>query len=76
VKDGGLGDCPMQITYEFLDASGRTVTGKHVGTESSYHGVQAGDRMLIRYLESDSKTNAPIDALGIVRPVSDDDQHG
>jgi hypothetical protein len=76
VKDGGFGDCPMQITYKFLDSCGRTVIGKHVGTESSYYGVQTGDQILIRYLESDPKTNAPRDALGIVRPVSDDERHG
>jgi hypothetical protein len=76
VKDAGFGDCPMQITYEFSDASGRLVPGKHIGTESSYHDVQIGDRILVRYLESDPKTNAPKDALGIIRPVSDNERHG
>jgi hypothetical protein len=70
VKDAGFGDCPMQITYEFTDARGQIVTGKHVGTESSYHTVKAGDQILIRYLKSDSRTNAPRDALGIIRPFS------
>ena len=70
VKDAGFGDCPMHITYEFQDASGQVITGRHVGTESSFHDVQIGDQIRIRYLESDSRKNAPTDALGIIRPVS------
>jgi hypothetical protein len=66
----------MQITYEFCDDSGQTLTGKHVGTESSYWGVKVGHQILIRYLESNSKMNAPIDALGIIRPITGDDRHG
>ena len=69
VKDSGFGDCPMQISYEFPDSSGRTVVGKHVGTESSFFGLKSGDRVLIRFLESNSKINAPRDALGIIKPV-------
>lgn len=76
VKDSGFGDCPMQITYEFSDGSGRLVVGKHVGTESSYFGLRTGDRIMVRYLESDSKTNSPRDALGIISAVSADDCHG
>jgi len=74
-KDAGFGDCPMQITYEFRDAAGRTVTGKHVGTESNYYSVKIGDRILIRYLESEPRKNAPKDSLGIIRPVSSHEQH-
>jgi hypothetical protein len=70
VTDAGFGDCPMQIIYEFTDASGRSVTGKHVGTESSYYRVQSGDQILIRYLESKPEINAPRDALGIIGPIS------
>ena len=66
----------MQIAYEFSDASGQMIAGKHVGTESSYYGLKIGDRILIRYLESNSNTNAPKDALGMIRSVSDDDRHG
>jgi hypothetical protein len=76
VKNAGPGDCPMQITYEFSDASGKTITGRHVGTESSFYDVKAGDRIRIRYLEWDTKQNAPTDALGIIRPVSDDSARG
>lgn len=76
VKDAGFGDCPMQIAYEFSDASGQLIAGKHVGTESSYYGLKTGDQISIRYLESDSKTNSPKDALGIIRPVADDNRHG
>jgi hypothetical protein len=71
VKDAGFGDCPMQITYEFPDSSGQLVGGRHVGTESSFYRVKIGDRIRIRYIESDSKKNAPTDALGIIRSVSD-----
>ncbi len=70
VKDAGFGDCPMHITYEFQDASGQAVTGRHVGTESSFYDVQIGDRIRIRYLETDSEKNAPTDALGIIKPIS------
>jgi hypothetical protein len=69
----GFGNFPMQIAYEFTDANGRTVTGRHVGTESSFFGIAVGDEILIRYLESDSTRNAPRDALGIIcaKPVTD-----
>ncbi|MBI5387998.1 MAG: hypothetical protein HZA90_25320 [Verrucomicrobia bacterium] len=70
VKDAGFGDCPMQIDFEFLDSGGRVVTGRHVGTESSYRGIKVGDQILIRFLESDPKTNAPKDSLGIITPFS------
>jgi hypothetical protein len=75
IKDSGFGDCPMQITYEFCDASGKIIAGKHAGTESSYFGVQIGDQILIRYLESASKTSAPKDALGIISPISENAPH-
>jgi hypothetical protein len=71
LKDAGFGDCPMQIDYEFADSSGQVVVGKHVGTESSFYGIKVGDRILIRYLQSDVKKNAPKDALGIITSVLD-----
>lgn len=76
VKDAGFGDCPMQIIYEFSDASGQMVTGKHVGTESSFHGIKTGDQILVRYLISDPKTNAPRDALGIIGPLPESNGNG
>jgi len=71
LKDAGFGDCPMQIDYEFTDSSGQVVVGRHVGTESSFYGIKVGDRILLRYLQSDAKKNAPKDALGIITPVLD-----
>lgn len=71
VGDAGFGDCRMYITYEFHDASGQAIAGRHVGTESSFYGIQIGDKIRIRYLAANSKRNAPTDALGIIRPVSD-----
>lgn len=66
----------MRITYEFLDSSGQTINGSHIGTESSYYELTTGDRILIRYLESNPKMNAPTDALGIIRPVLSHDLLG
>lgn len=48
LKDVGFGDCAMRITYDFSDARGHIVAGKHSGTESSYYGVQIGDMILIQ----------------------------
>lgn len=69
VKDVGFGDCPQYIEYEFTDATGSVITGKHVGTESSYFSVNVGDRIWIRYLKLDSSVNAPKDALAIITPI-------
>jgi len=69
VKNAGFGDCPMEITYEFSDSNGQTIIGKHIGTESNYFGVNVGDEILIRYLESNSVTNAPKDTLGIISRI-------
>ena len=71
VKDKGFGDCPMKIEYEFTDTRSKLVCGSYIGTESSFWAVEIGDQIRIRYLESDSKKNAPTDSLGIIAPASD-----
>lgn len=70
VKDAGFGDCPMQITFEFLDSTGKSRIGKHIGTESSYFGVKVGDQILVRYIEKDPEICAPADSLGMIMPIS------
>jgi hypothetical protein len=69
VKDASFGDCEMFIEYEFTDARGILVVGRFVGTESSFHSVGVGQRIKIRYLESNSNRNAPTDSLGIITPI-------
>jgi hypothetical protein len=66
IKDAGFGDCPQVIDFEFPDPTGVMVKGSYTGTESSFHGVAAGDPIVIRYLESEPSTCAPRDSLGII----------
>ena len=70
VGDAGFGDCRMQIEYEFHDASGQPVRGKYLGTESNFFGINVGDEILVRYIESNTKKNVPRDALAIITPVT------
>ena len=71
IKDAGFGDCPMEILYEFQDDSGEILSGKYTATESSFYNVEVGSRILIRYLKSDPKKNAPRDSLSIIESFSD-----
>ena len=68
VKTWGFGEYPLpvQIDYGFTGPGGETVVGSHVGPEISFHSVEVGDRILIRYLASRPIVNAPRDALGLI----------
>ncbi|MES2309117.1 MAG: hypothetical protein V4507_09685 [Verrucomicrobiota bacterium] len=68
--DVGFGDCAMKIEYEFDDKKGSKIKGNFKGTESSFFSLKQGDQILIRYLDHDSKINAPKDSLSIVCPIN------
>lgn len=67
--DRGFGDCPMHIKYVFRTADERSVLGKFAATESSFHGIDAGDQIAIRYIAKHPYISAPEDSLSIVRPI-------
>ena len=69
--DAGFGDCQQEIAFEFVDANDLVVAGRFIGTESSFHRIQVGDEIAVRYLAENSSVCAPTDSLGIICPGID-----
>ena len=67
--DRGFGDCPMHIKYMYRTADERSVLGQFTATESSFHDIDVGDEIAVRYIEKQPHISAPEDALSILRPI-------
>ena len=67
--DRGFGDCAMHIKYMFRTDDERSVLGQFTATESSFHGIDAGDEIAVRYIAEQPHISAPEDTLSIVRPI-------
>ncbi len=68
VGDRGFGDCPMFIKYMFRTVDERSVLGEFVSTESSFHNVDVGDTIAVRYIPARPHISAPEGSLCIVWP--------
>ena len=67
--DRGFGDCPMFIRYDFQTKSGQKISGEFLATESSFHAIDTGDQIVVRYVAKNPLINAPEDALCIIGPA-------
>ena len=50
-------------------ADERSVLGQFTATESSFHGIDAGDEIAVRYIAERPHISAPEDTLSIIRPI-------
>jgi hypothetical protein len=71
VRDPNFGDCPMKIEYEFRIQRASPSVAATLEQRVAVWTVKIDDQIRVRYLELDSKKNAPTDSLGIIAHASD-----